>query len=423
MLVTRQTCRLCGSHELTSVLSLGDQYLASFFTDEHIPPLRRRIPLELVRCDVTRDENACGLVQLKHTVPSDFMYSAYGYKSGINESMAQHLRDLAQKAQTIAELKPSDIAIDIGANDATLLKGYTAQGTLKVGFEPSNVAPTDAELPSDIRYLRTYFDSRVFESEFPEKKAKVITSIAMFYDLEHPNRFVSDIARVLDRQGIWVMELSYLPMMLKQRSFDTVCHEHLDYYHLAPIEKLVEKHGLKVFDVETNLSNGGSFRLYIAHEHSRFCERKTEAHRRLIRFRQAEFELCLDQEAIYAQFRSDIEKIRKDLNTTICDLKKQGKKIYGYGASTKGNVILQYCELDQTLITAIADRNPSKHGQKTLGTDIPIISEEDARKQNPDYFLVLPWHFLNGFMQRERAFLERGGRFIVPLPEVRVVGP
>ncbi len=422
MLKTRQTCRICGNAHLIPVISLGDQYVASYFANERFPALNRRIPLEVVRCDINKNENACGLVQLKHTVPSDFLYSSYGYRSGINETMTRHLQSMAKKVEELVQPRKGDLIVDIGANDGTLLKGYQGTQYRKVGFEPSNIAPPDSELPEGTAYLRTYFSEGAFTRKYPKEKAKIITSIAMFYDLESPHQFVGDIAALLHEDGCWVLELSYLPFMLKKNSYDTICHEHLEYYHLAPIEHLLSAHGLKVFDVETNDINGGSFRLYVGRQDSRWAERYTEAYYRMIRFRQAEFELQLDQEPVYEKFRKDSERVAQELNKLLADLDRQGKTVCGYGASTKGNVILQYSGMNPKLLKAIAERNESKYGVKTLGTDILISPEAEVRKLKPDYLLVLPWHFLDHFVEREREFLKSGGKFIVPLPEVRIVG-
>jgi hypothetical protein len=404
------------------VISLGDQYLASYFDTDRFPPLRRKIPLELVRCNTSKSETACGLVQLKHTVSSDFMYSSYGYRSGINESMVDHLQTLAREVEQKMDGAEGGLIVDIGANDGTLIRGYQSKKSMKIGFEPSNVAPTDAELPADVSYVRTYFSIESFRKRFAGAKAKIITSIAMFYDLEDPNRFVSDIAEVLDDEGCWVLELSYLPLMLKQNSFDTICHEHLEYYHFSPIEKLLTSHGLKVFDVQTNGMNGGSFRLYVCHAQSALAQRDTQAYYRVMQFKQAEFEMALEGDVLFDQFRAGSQKIKAELPKLLADLAASGKKVWGYGASTKGNVILQYCGITPNLLPAIADRNPAKHGTKTLGTEIPIRTEDEMRKAKPDFLLALPWHFISNFLEREREFCDRGGKFIVPMPEVRIVG-
>lgn len=420
MLITRQTCRICGSSALSPVISLGNQVLAgNFGFSKDLPPVTRKIPLELVRCDQERDERACGLVQLRHTVHGDLMYSSYGYRSGINETMRAHLAALAGDLEQRVGLAAGDIVADIGANDGTLLMAYKTPGFAGVGFEPSIVQPES--LPANITYVRDYFSADPFRRLHPSKKAKIVTSIAMFYDLEDPNRFVADVAAILDADGLWILEVAYLLRTLEKNSFDTICHEHLEYYSLSSIEALLRRHGLMVADVEENGINGGTIRVYVCHDSGRFAERSADARARIYTLQRKEFDMQLDKAEPYANFTGRIGKVRDELASVLKDMKAQGKKVYGYGASTKGNVILQYCDIGPDLVTAIADRNPAKWGQATPGTGIPIISEDDMRAANPDYLLVLPWFFMNEFLKRESAFTFRGGKFITPLPEVRLV--
>jgi len=242
----------------------------------------------------------------------------------------------------------------------------------------------------------------------------------MFYDLEHPAAFVADVADALAEGGIWVIELHYLPMMLAANAFDAIVHEHLEYYSLAVIERLVEDGGLEIVAGELNEINGGSIRLFIGHrgDHSQTAQQAEQ----LRQLRVAEFELALDSPEPYEEFRQRVEQVRDQLSSLCKKIRDEGKSIHVYGASTKGNTILQYAGINRALIDAAADRNSDKWGSETIGTHIPIISEEESRARNPDYYLALPWHFLDEFLEREKEFLDRGGQFIVPLPEVRVVG-
>ncbi len=419
MLITRQTCRSCGSSALTPVISLGNQTLAgNFGFSPELPAVTRKIPLDLVRCDSERDEHACGLVQLRHTVPGDLMYSSYGYRSGINQTMRNHLGSLAQELEARLVLASGDVVVDIGANDGTLLTSYRTEGFVGVGFEPSIVQPD--VLPEHIQYIKGYFTAAAYRLRCGDQRAKIVTSIAMFYDLEEPNIFVADVASVLDKEGLWVFEVAYLPKTLAKNSFDTICHEHLEYYSLSSIEALLHRHGLVVADVGENDINGGTIRVYACHAASRWFERSAEAKTRVYRMQRSEFDLKLDTPEPYAVFAQNVLSIKKELPALLAKLRVEGKKIYGYGASTKGNVILQYCTITPELVTGIADRNPAKWGQTTPGTYIPIISEDEMRAANPDYLLVLPWFFLPEFLDREAAFVSRGGKFIVPLPTVHI---
>lgn len=421
MLKTRQTCRGCGSAALTPVISLGDQYLASNFSiSADFPPVERLIPLDVVRCDPQRDESACGLVQLRHTVPSDLMYSSYGYRSGVNQTMTRHLGDIAQSLEKRVGLAADDLVIDIGANDGTLLSQYANHKATFLAFEPSNILPA-TPIPR-LRYIKDYFSAAAVQKHAPGRKAKVITSIAMFYDLEAPNSFVHDVAEVLADDGVWLLELSYLPSMLDNNSFDTICHEHLEYYSLSTLERLLAAHGLQIADAELNDANGGSIRVTVCHRGSPQGEHSNTTRSHIYGLKKREFELMLDTDVPYRKFATAAESIRRELGPMLLRLRAEGKKVYGYGASTKGNVILQYCGLSTGHLTAIADRNPAKVGSVTLGTNIPIISEEAMRAARPDYLLALPWHFMREFRAREEALLAAGTKFIVPIPRVDVVG-
>jgi hypothetical protein len=420
MLRTRKTCRACGSSALQPVISLGDQQLASNFAiSADFPPIERTLPLEMVRCCPELDESACGLVQLRHTVPGDLMYSSYGYRSGINQTMSQHLAGIARGLEEKLRLKPEDLVVDIGANDGTLLLSYRGNGLSLIGFEPSNIRPL--EPTPQIQFIRDYFSAVGLRQVCGDRKARVVTSIAMFYDLEDPGQFVADVAGVLAKDGLWVVEMSYLPLMLSNNSFDTICHEHLEYYAIAPMERLLHAHGLRIADAELNDANGGSVRITACRADSPFREHTIETRSRIYKLKKQEFELKLDTEEPYRAFADNAEKIRRELPALLLRLMASDKKIYGYGASTKGNVILQYCGLSTAYLTGIADRNPAKWGGTTIGTRIPIVSEDEMRAARPDYLLVLPWHFLTEFKVREKEFLARGGRFIVPIPEVQIV--
>ena len=262
-----------------------------------------------------------------------------------------------------------------------------------------------------------FFTSEVFKNSYKQRKAKVITSISMFYDLENPQKFTNDVASILDKDGIWVLEQSYLPKMLEQNSFDTICHEHLEYYALRQIERLVKNANLKIINVSLNNINGGSFRVEVSHEKSRLAV-QNEA---ISRLKAYERNLNLDRNKTYEDFAKRVDDIGKKLRHFLKEEKSKDKEIFVYGASTKGNVLLQYFDLDNQLITACAERNTDKFGCMTPGSQIPIISEKEARDR-ADYFLVLPWHFRETFLEREKRFLEKGGKFIFPLPEVDIVG-
>jgi len=412
----RTTCRVCGSEALTDIVSLGNQALSNFLGEETASPTA---PLELVLCDA--GQGGCGLLQLRHTADQGLLYRNYWYRSGVNSTMRAALADVATSAERVAGLKPGDVVIDTGSNDNTLLKSYTVSGLNKVGFEPAtNLLPYAQD--DDISVINDFFAADLFFKRHPGQLARVITSIAMFYDLEDPNAFVADAARCLDPEGVWVIQMMYLPIMLAHNVFDNICHEHLEYYSLQSLEYLLRRHGLKVVDGETNDVNGGSFRAYVTHAKNAAVRHQPGAKARLNALREEEAKLDLHTLKPYQQFAQRVRLIKEQVGDFIRAEAASGKRVYVYGASTKGNTLLQYFDLDHSVIAAAAERNPDKWGKKTVATFIPIISEEQARREKPDYFLVLPWHFLPEFIQREAEYLRSGGKFIVPLPQFRVVG-
>jgi hypothetical protein len=413
----RTTCRVCGSAALREVLSLGELCVSNF-TDADARGPSLAAPLILALC--AREAGGCGLLQLRHTVERDALYRTYWYRSGTNASMRADLGELAARAEAVAALEAGDIALDIGANDGTLLRSYRTHGIIRAGFEPAQNLRTTAEVGGQA-IINDYFSAMGFFAALPARRAKIVTAIAMFYDLEDPNTFVADLARVLAPDGLAIIQMSYLPLMLSQNAFDNICHEHLEYYALGSLEFLLARHRLEVFDVELNDVNGGSFRAYIRHSGAR-TPRIPGGKERLAALRESEAALALETSAPYEAFARRVERIRNELIALLEREVGAGKQVYVYGASTKGNTLLQYFGLDTRLIRAAAERNPQKWGLSTVRTNIPIISEVEARSEQPDYFLALPWHFMGEFLARERAFLERGGKFITPLPEVRVVG-
>jgi len=412
---TRKTCRVCGSAKLTPILSLGEQYVTNFVdAPEGEYP---HGPLELVLCNPK--EGGCGLLQLKHTVERDVMYRKYWYKSGISTTMVKALADIISAAKKLARLSSGDIAIDIGANDGTLLRQYKVPGLVTVGFEPSNLWKLGVEGNSKI--INDYFNYASFKKEFGERKAKAITSIAMFYDLEDPNAFVEDICRCLADEGVWIIQMNYLGLMLENNTFDNISHEHLEYYSFLSLTSLLARHDMEAFDVELNDVNGGSFRIFVKHKGSR-VKSEVGHDERIQKLRSLEQKMGFNSKNVYEKFAQRIESNKKELMEFLSQEKEKGKRIFIYGASTRGLVVLQYFGIDNKLIEGAADMNADKWGKYIVGTGIPIMSVEDYRKQKPDYLLVLPYHFLEEIKIQERTFLESGGKMIVAIPDFKVIG-
>lgn len=415
-LIHRKTCRVCGSSALTKVINLGEQYLQGSFVKpgKEIPP-NRKILTSLLRCDPVKDENACGLLQMEHSVPPEILYSAYWYRSGTNDTMRKHLKGITEEAVALLN-KEKGCVLDIGCNDGTLLNFYP-DSFEKYGVDPSDVAQ---EIQGDIKIVQDIFPSEELTSKLQGKQIDIITSIAMFYDLENPIEFTLGIKNILSPHGIWIFEMSYMPTMLKMNSYDTICHEHLEYYSLAVIEYILKKADMKIFNVTLNDINGGSIRCFATHANN-FAYKEERFIRNIKVLHQEEFDLELDTDKPYRNFQERINLHKEELNTLLKKLKREGKRIHVYGASTKGNTILQWCGIDNQIIDVAAERNPDKYGAFTLGTNIPIVSEAESRAMQPDYYLVLPWHFKEEFLKREEETLKKGIGFIFPLPTIDII--
>ncbi|MGB7202187.1 MAG: class I SAM-dependent methyltransferase [Pyrinomonadaceae bacterium] len=411
-LIQRKTCRVCGSDSLRTVIDLGEQYLQGSF----VKPGKELPPMEKIPCQIVRCEDGCGLLQMKHSVPPDVLYSAYWYRSGTNNTMRSHLKGIAEKAMKIWS-KPQATVLDIGCNDGTLLKNYPPEFK-KFGVDPSDVA--QEVKGENLQVIQDIFPSPQLDAASGRGSIDIITSIAMFYDLEDPIAFCRSIKEFLSPEGIWIFEMSYMPEMLRLNSYDTICHEHLEYYSLAVIEKILTLAELHIFKIEFNAINGGSLRCYATHvNNDKYKRAENDAF--IDKVRQQEIDLELDTDKPYLEFQLRIDNEKKKLRDMLTGLKADGKRIHIYGASTKGNTILQFCEIDNSIIDYAAERNPDKYGAKTLGTNIPIISEADSRAMSPDYYLVLPWHFKAEFVEREKEMLDNGTGMIFPLPEIEIV--
>lgn len=414
--IKRTTCRITGE-PLVPLFSLGDIYISDFLNGNEIPDPQNKVELKLAM------SKYAGIVQLTNTADFDSMYTNYWYKSGINESMVKELKGIVDSVLSVKKLQDEDVWIDIGCNDGTLLK-FVPENIFRVGVDPvkSNCDEANAK---GISTINDYFS---FEAVGNDPKASVITSIAMFYDLEDPKKFCNDIYEVLEDNGLWVIQLSYLPLMIEQLAFDNICHEHLEYYSLDTIMYLLGISGFKVVDVQLNDTNGGSIRVYAQKTIADVDSFASAPYRDVARIRITSlmnYEHSHGYDApnalLYESFFHKIEKLKTETVDFIKNAKAEGKTVWGYGASTKGNTLLQYFGLDNSLIDGIAERSESKFGLRTVGTNIPITDEATMRKANPDYLLVLPWHFINGFVERERQYLLDGGKFIVPCPKFQVI--
>ena len=404
-----QRCRVGGGSTLINVLDLGVQALTGVFPKSPGEAVTEG-PLRLVWCPDS------GLLQLAHSYDLGEMYGDnYGYRSGLNASMVRHLTQKIGHLERLAGLSAGDAVLDIGSNDATSLKAYATPGLHRTGIDPTGAKFRDY-YPDDIKLIPDFFAASTYLGA-GGRPAKIVTSIAMFYDLEDPIAFAREIEQVLAPGGVWHFEQSYMPSMLRMTSYDTVCHEHLEYYSLGVVTRILDAAGMRAIDVKMNAVNGGSFAVTAV----RKTDPRQSADAVLGWLLEQEDRMGLDTPRPYREFEERVYRHRSDLTRLLKTLAADNKKVFGYGASTKGNVVLQFCNVTTNEIPAIAEVNSDKFGSFTPGTNIPILSEADVRAMKPDYFLVLPWHFKEGIVAREAEFLANGGRMIFPFPEIEIV--
>jgi hypothetical protein len=406
-------CRSCKTDKIQDLFNLGDFYLQGSFLKKGAPQsLNKKYKLFLVLC------SNCSLVQLKHTVNKEILYKNYWYLSGVNLTMKNHLKLLVKKiikTNSINKRTQTNI-LDIGCNDGTLIRNYP-NSFFKIGIDPSNV----------VKKIRKNYRTKIVNDFFPPKKKllprkkfDIITAIAMFYDTNDPIEFSRYVKKILSPNGFWVIELSYLMDMIKLNSFDTICNEHLEYYSLSSLKFIMKKSDLKIFKIEFNKINGGSIRCYVTHENNEIYDNNVYQNK-IKKVLHYESIKGVKSKTVYLNFYKKIIILKKKIKLKISSILKKNKIIHGYGASTKGNTILQWLGIDYKKIRYIADRNKLKWGATTIGTNIEIISEHLSRKMKPDYYFVLPWHFKQEFLKRERSFLRKGGKLIFPLPNLKIL--
>jgi len=405
------------------LLDLGELYISDFLSNvETEYQGKKKASLTLTLDDVI------GAPKLTTAVDPDLMYGRYWYHSGTNASMTNQLRKIAEEISTRIKFKKGDIWLDIACNDGTMFR-FIPKEFIKIGIDPVEDSFLDMSSGLADSVVQDYFSVDAYKKTgYGDKKCKVITTIAMFYDLDDPHPFIEDVKEILEEDGLWVVQISYTPLMVKQMAFDNICHEHVYYHSLNSLKKLIEPHGFKIVDCSLNDTNGGSCRVYFQKESAREESFGTQPLRDVCKYRINAFlnfennELDIANPDVWKEFTIKLNEMKKETVNFIREERAKGKTIYGYGASTKGNTLLQYYGLTPDDITAIAERSPEKYGKFVVGTNIPIVSEKEMRKAKPDYLLVLPWHFIKEFVEREAQFLDNGGKFIVPCPKFEVIG-
>lgn len=399
-------CRICGNSDLRTVVDLGIQYLTGVFPRSNNQNSITKGPLELVKC--FGGDAVCGLVQLRHSYPASEMYGdTYGYRSGLNGSMVKHLRSKVEKIERTVSLNSESVVIDIGSNDGTTLASY-APGPWLIGIDPA-AKKYASFYPQHVEFIPEFFSAELINNHCRGKQASVITSFAMMYDLEDPIAFAKEVASILSPNGIWVFEQSYMPLMVERMAYDTICHEHIEYYGIRQIEWILKAANLRIIDIELNDVNGGSFSVTATQMQSNIPTKKE----RISELVDKEISLGYNGIEILHTFADRIIKSRDQLIGELHRIKDNGQSICGLGASTKGNVLLQYANLDTKVIDKIGEVNPDKWGCYTPGTWIPIVPEEEILQSDCDFLFVLPWHFKDFFMSSPSF---SGKKLIFPLP-------
>lgn len=404
---------------MQELFNLGSLYVSDFLSPQDQP---RALPVEMKMMF----DSKTALVKLDKMAQKNVMYGKYWYRSGINPAMKQELQGIVESVQRVVTLTPGDTWLDIACNDGTLLSNVPNY-LVRVGVDPAEDSYLEESRLSADLVIQDYFNRDTLLTHGVTQQARVITCIAMFYDLEEPGIFLDDVCATLHDDGVFVCQLSYTPLMIEQMAFDNICHEHIYYYTMTTLTNLFASHGLQMLDVQLNDVNGGSFRVYAMKTQADVTKFATQPQRDVAQFRikslLAYEELNGYNTAdVWSAFFNNLQQLKTKTVEFICEQRAVGKTVWGYGASTKGNTLLQYFGLDHTMIDGIAERSPYKYGLRTVGTNIPIYSENEMRSANPDFLLVLPWHFIHTFQEREQAYLQQGGKFIVPCPKFMVIG-
>jgi len=393
-------CLLCKNKDIKKIFSLGNLFVSNFVNKNNIKK-GIKAPLNLLYC------KKCTLIQLSHIAPQEIMYRRfYWYRSGVTKIMRLGLKDIYKDSLKYVKLKKNDVILDIGANDGTLLNYYKKKNLKTIGCEPAKNLQKSLKRNCHFSINSFWNKNDLYKLLLKEKlkKPKIITAIGMFYDLEEPNKFIRDAADSLNSDGIFIAQLMCLKSMVEKNDLGNICHEHIEFYSLKSLKFLFEKNGLEIFKMEENDINGGSYRIY--------CRK----------FKRGSIKL--KSENVLNLMNKFIKRVKANRNMTTRFINKkikQGKKVFLYGASTKGNTVLQYYGLDYKKIPFGAERSPEKWNKYTIGTGIKIIKEERARKLNPDYFFVTPWGFIKEFIKREKRWLKNGGSFIVPFPKFKLI--
>jgi len=416
-----KSCKVCGSPNLTDVFSLEPQFLSATFVKDNLEEgelASIKVPMTLSLCDTSRNASGCGLLQLREEVEGDLLYRRYFYRSSTNSTMVADLKEVVDDITAKVKLNEGDIVVDIGANDCTMIQ-YYPDTVKRVAVEPAKNIDWEG-VDSSVSIVNDYFSAQALKTALPDQKVKAFSCCAMFYDLPDPNSFVADIKKFLVSDGVWCIQLSYLPLMIKNMNFYDICHEHLSYYSIKSLNKLMERNGLYIFDASTNEVNGGSVRVFITHVENKNASNETN-NLNVSNLILEESKMDLENPETYHRYYEKMtnlsSKVRKYFDAEL----DKGKRIIGLGASTKGNILLQFFGITKDMMPYISEINTVKIGLKTLGSDFELVSEDFAASLEPSTYFVLPWYFKDEIVERESSFLESGGALLFPMPYVHLV--
>jgi len=410
-----ERCRGCGDTWLAPVFKIGDVRVHKFLDPNTTVQLPPPIPLELIRC------KGCGLVQNSVTADRSLLYDEYWYRSGLNEANVSDLREIVRYVETLVDLDNNDIVVDIASNDGTLLDQYSNKNLVTIGFDPAKNLEIEARKREKFHYTEL-FTAGGYKRDHTIK-AKAITAVAVLYHLEDPVQFLTDVRLCLKDRGVFVAQVSYLPSMLENNAFDSIGHEHIEHYTLSDLIVLFDKAGLTIVDARLGDMNCGTLRLtavkedFADEERFKFGLRRVDA---LIHYEESSDDIV--GPPAWETFSKKVREVGNDLIQLLNGIRAEGKRVQVYGASTKGSILMDYYHIGLDLVESAVERNPEKIGKVWFGPGLPVISEEESRKNPPDYYLALPWHFRSGFLAREQETIKRGTKFIFPLPQVKVVG-
>jgi 2-polyprenyl-3-methyl-5-hydroxy-6-metoxy-1,4-benzoquinol methylase len=399
-------CRNCNSTKLKKLFSLGKQSFTGKFIQKS-----EKVKKDFINLSICE---SCKLVQLKNKYNLKYMYGPdYGYRTGINKTMTNHVKNVTSYLSKISKIKPKDYVLDIASNDGTLLNSYNNK-IVTFGIDP--ILNKYKKYYKNINFYSNNFFSKKKILLKTKKKFKIITALSVFYDLKDPNKFLKDVYDILHDDGFFLLEFADLASLIEFNMFDTICHEHAEYYSTEVLIKMFKKNNFKLITINQNNINGSSKQYLLVKSNSKI-KINMKMIKKIVNY---EKKLKLDSFNTYKKFFNKIINLKNKLNFFLKKQTKLGKIIHGYGASTKGNTLLQFYKTNRKYIRFIADRNPDKFGLKTPGTNIKIISEEISRSYNPDYYLVLPWHFKEEILKREKRIRKKGTKFIFPLPTIKI---